>query len=197
MRHLLLSTAAASAVAIAAPAHAIDYDYFEARYTVSGDAVDVGDVTGPGFEASRSFDNEWLFARASGDFYAVDQGSEDGTLDLFSIGPGARLPLTAGRNAVDLYGALNYQRVATGNVESGIGVDVGVAMDITDRIEGRLQATRMDNDDVDLDLYEARVAYDVDSDWSVTGSLLTGDAEVSGSDRDPDNLVRLGARFRF
>ncbi len=197
MRHLLLSTAAASAVAVAAPAHAIDYDYFEARYTVTGDVVDVGDVTGPGFEASRGFDPDWFFVRASGDFYAVEEGGNDATLDLFSIGPGARFPLTTGRNAVDLYGALNYQRVATGFVESGIGVDVGVAMDVTDQIEGRLQATRMDNDDVDLNLYEARVAYDIDSDWSVTGAFVTGDAEVSGSDTDPDNLVRLGARFRF
>ncbi len=197
MRHLLVSTAAASAVVIAAPAQAIDYDYFEARYTVAGDVVDVGDVTGPGFEASNSFDHDWLFARASGDFYAVEEGGNDRTLDLFSIGPGARVPLTSGPNEVHLYGALNYQRVATGFVESGVSVNVGVAMDVARQFEGRLQATRMDTDDVNLDLYEARVAYDLNDDWAVTGSYLNGDAEVAGSDSDPENLVRLGARFRF
>lgn len=199
MKHRLLFTAtvAAAAVGSTTPAFAIDYDYVEARYTISGDIADIGDVTGFGIEASRSF-SEWIFARASGDFYNIDVGDDtDDALDLFSIGPGLRVPVTAGQNPIELYGTLNYQRVAGGNVETGIGAEVGAAMDITDEIEGRVQLTTMDDDDVSLDVYEARVAYDIDRDWAVTGSFVTGDADIGGNDNDLDGLVRLGMRFNF
>ena len=198
MKHrLLVTVAGAAALAGTTPAFAIDYNYVEPRYTVSGDVADIGDVTGFGIEASLLF-NDWVYGRASGDFYGIDTGDEsDQTLDLYSIGPGIRVPVTAGQYPIDLYGQLNYQRVATGSVETGISAVVGGAMDITDDLEGRVELTTMDDDDVELDLYEARVAYDVNEEWAVIGSFLTGDAEVSDSDADPEGLVRLGVRFNF
>lgn len=199
MRHALISTAAAvvTAAGAATPALASSYDYLETRYTFHGDA-DGGDVTGFGVEASRSFD-ELLFARLSADMYDLDaSGDADVPVDLFSIGPGIRYPLTGGRRTVDLWGQLNYQRVAAGGSSStALGVDAGLQMQLTDEIDGRLTGTWVDDNDVDMDLIEVKVNYALNRDFDLTGSIINGEVGVDGSTADLENLLRIGVRFRF
>lgn len=196
----------AGAAGPALGADAATYDYLEARYTVFGDA-DTGpgsdaDVTGLGLEGQRTF-GEQLFVRMVSDMYNLDtSGSGETALDMFSVGPGIRVPLNTPGTAT-LWGTFNYERASVGSTAAtGFGFDVGLRMQLTDRIEGgvtiKSAATDSGNVDVDYETWELEGAYSITRDIDITASLLNGEVEPSpGSDTDLENLIRVGVRLPF
>lgn len=207
MRRILLSLAlAACAALVAAPATAQEagvYDYAEARVTLLGDRTngDSDDVNGLGLEGSTSF-GDLVFARAAVELLDVDEPGADDAVDLFSVGPGVRIPLTTDL-PVDLWAALNYERVSTGRVATGFGLDVGVTVLFNERLRGGFMVKSTDTDaggdDVDYELWELEVGYTLDNGLELVGSLVNADFDVEGrrGDFDLDDLIRIGVRMPF
>lgn len=207
MRHilLLLGLGAMLAAAPVAAQEAGQYDFLEARYTLLGDRTngDSEDVTGVGLEGAKTL-NDLLFVRMATDLHDVDNGPNgDDAIDLFSIGPGVRVPLNTAI-PVDLWGAFNYERLSSGgNAATGFGVDVGVTVMFNQQLRGafalKSATTEAGNNDIDYELWELELAYAVNDRLDLVGSLVNGefDREGPGGDFDFDNLVRVGVRMPF
>lgn len=208
MRHILLALGlGAGAALVAVPAVAQEagkYDYLEARYTLLGDRNNGGSegVTGLGLEGAKSL-NDLFFVRIATDLHDVDDGAAgDQAVDLFSIGPGIRVPLNIDI-PVDLWAAFNYERLSTGRAATGFGVDVGVTVKFNDELRGgfslKSASTEAGGNDVDYDLWELEIAYAVNNRLDVVGSLVNAEFERQGpgGDFEFDNLIRIGVRMPF
>ncbi|MDZ7748423.1 MAG: hypothetical protein U5K43_05925 [Halofilum sp. (in: g-proteobacteria)] len=154
------------------------------------------DVTGLGLEGSRSF-NDQIFLRIVSDMYNLDGpgGGSDAALDMFSVGPGIRVPLNTPGTAT-LWGTFNYERASVGgSAATGFGFDVGLRMQLTDVIEGgftvKSAATESGNTDVDYDTWELEGAYSLNRQVDITASLLNGEVERGNATTDLENLVRI------
>jgi len=200
---MLAGLAATSAQA----ADAGPYDYLAARYTLLGDysrGNSDGDVTGLGLEGSKSI-NDTAFLHITSDMYDVDidGSSSDAAIDLFSVGPGVHVPLNTGSTPVDLWGAVNYQRLGVlGAASSGLGLDIGVRARFSNRLEGSFTfttaSTESGNRDIDLDRWVLGVAWAASPQFDVTGSLVNADFGIQNAqDIELDNLIRVGVRFPF
>lgn len=207
MRHILLSLGLGACAALAgAPAMAQEagqYDYLGARYTLLGDRTNGNDedVTGLGLEGAKSL-NDLFFVRIASDLYDVDGGPNgDSPVDLFSIGPGVRVPLNMAM-PVDLWGGFNYERMATGRVATGFGLDAGVTAMFNPDLRGSFSlksaSTEAGSDDIDYELWELELAFSVNNRLDVVGSLVNGEFDREGQgDFDFDNLLRIGVRMPF
>lgn len=209
MRHILLAlglgTCAALAATPAAAQEAGQYDYLGARYTLLGDATNGAseDVTGLGLEGAKSLD-DMFFVRIAADLYDVDDGANgDAAVDLFSIGPGIRVPLNTDM-PVDLWAAFNYERLSTaGRAATGFGLDIGVTVMFNRELRGgfslKSASTEAGGNDVDYDLWDLELAYAINDRLDLIGSLVNGEFERQGpgGDFDFDNLIRIGVRMPF
>ena len=186
-------------------ADAATFDYLEARYTVLGE-LDTrnrdADMVGLGLEGSRAF-SEYVFVRLVSDMYDVERNNgPDAPLDVFSVGPGVRVPLNA-PGTVMLWGQLNYERISlTGNVGTGFGLDAGVRVQLTEQIDAgftlKSASTEADSVDIDYETWEFEGAWSINERIDLTASLVNGEVDVDpGTDRDLENLVRLGVRLPF
>jgi len=200
---------AATAVT-AIPAQAADvgnHDYLEARYTLLG-KVDYGstdgDASGLGLEASRSL-NDMMFVRLNADMYDVDINgqSTNAALDMFSAGPGIRVPLNTSI-PVELWGEFNYERLSVGGAAAtGFGVDLGVRGQFSNRFTAgfalKSANTEAGSRNYDYTTYELQAAYEINPRLDLTGSLVNGTIDRSGnaSNIDLNNLVRIGLRMPF
>lgn len=209
MRYIILSLGLGACAALAgAPAMAQEagqYDYLGARYTLLGDVTNGGseDVTGLGLEGTKSL-NDLFFVRIASDLHDVDGGTGgDAAIDLFSIGPGVRVPLNMAM-PVDLWGAFNYERLSHGgSAYTGFGLDAGVtAMLNPDMRAGfslKSASTEAGSTDFDYDVWELELAFAVNNRLDVVGSLVNGefDREGPAGDFEFDNLIRIGVRMPF
>jgi hypothetical protein len=203
----LAAAALAGLTGFAGPALAADaanYDYLAARYTLLGEVSGNGgdeDVTGLSLEGSRSI-SEDFYVRIVSDMYNVDtSGSADSALDFFSVGPGIQVDLNT-PGTTTLFGQLNYERVsAFGAVGTGFGIDVGVRMQLDDRIEAGVTvsstSTESGSTDIDYDTWEIEGVYALNRQVDVTASLVNGDIDIDSTSLDLENLVRIGVRMPF
>ena len=120
------------------------------------------------------------------------------------IGIGARFPISGGRSPIELWGALNYERVVVeGSVGYGPGIDIGLRSQLTPQFDLDLAVKifgDIDFDDFDADYtgYELTGAYKLRPDLSLLVSYGSYEVDLDGGPSiDLDGMISVGLRLHF
>ena len=120
-------------ISAGAPAANTSWDQASISWILAGDYKISGfesDLRGYRFDFTNSL-NDTFLVRAAADMRNVD---DSGDLDYSAsrFGVGARYPISPGGVPVELWGSLNYERLAFQGVTGyGPGIDIGVRSQVT------------------------------------------------------------------
>lgn len=212
---LVLALAAVSALHAGAASADLNYNYVQLDYIIDGEASGGGsslDYSGFRVETMVEVAPQFL-ATVSAATAKIDvPGSEDSSLNLFSLGGGGYMPLLQGSGPrLDAYGTLTYEEIHFAGLPSsgGYGITAGLRWQPTPQMEinpsvGWVDYGSLDTGTGKIDLDGFR--YGVRGLFHATENLAIAldidfqalDASTGGSSDDLDlDEIRLGVRWQF
>ncbi|GEM_PF-3275687 len=208
-RSLIAAGAVLGFLGLAMPASAqerVSWDFLSGSLMVDGDIEDIDLDQGYRLEGAASL-GEYVFFRTRIDNHDVDQDPGPIVIDTQEWGIGGHYPVDLGGVSMSPWGALSYERLsAEGAVLDGWSLNLGIrALFLNGDLEAGLgyKMAEVENDDmdaeIDIDALELSVAYRVvnNVDAMLNINNITLEDPDTGDSVDFDNVISLGARFRF
>jgi len=202
MKRAFASGAAALLLGVSAGALAADtsWDQASISWIVAGDLED-NDLEGYRFDFTKSL-GDTFFVRAAADLREWDNMSGDVSASRFGVG--VRYPISTGTAPVELWGSLNYERLAAGVTAYGPGIDIGVRSQVTPELDLNLAFKVLgdieddDGDEFDYTGYEVSAAYRLQRDVSLLISYGSYELEDGGGDTEKlSGILSVGVRFHY
>jgi len=207
MKRTLAGGAAALLMGMSAvaPAAGPSWDHATISWILAGEVERPGsedDLEGYRFDFTKSLGRQF-FVRAAADTREADS-APNVDFSAHRIGIGARFPISGGRSPIELWGALNYERVVVeGSVGYGPGIDIGLRSQLTPQFDLDLAVKifgDIDFDDFDADYtgYELTGAYKLRPDLSLLVSYGSYEVDLDGGPSiDLDGMISVGLRLHF
>lgn len=208
-RNIFTGGLTALVMGISVPAFAADtpsWNYLSLELVASGDIEAPGlseDINGYRLDATKGM-GDYLFVRAATNTYHYEQVTSF-DFSTQQLGVGGHFPISAGFMTIDLWGAVNYERVSIeGVVGTGPGVEVGARAMLTPAFELSLSGKVLgdiDFDVIDADYtgYTLAAALNVTPSVAIQGSYNNYELEPEGGGTtlDYSDIIGIGVRMTY